>query len=106
MRLNFEIVCLGSKPLPDMESFVFAEARKIEQAFGRMKAWRVILDAPERRHPHTGPLFNVMIQVTAPSGDEIVIQEHPTELEAHDDRYRSISDAFDALRGSLQDSMR
>jgi ribosome-associated translation inhibitor RaiA len=103
-RLNAEIVFQGIDPIPKMQRFVFDEVERLERIFGRMQAWHIVLEAPERRHPHTGPLFNVTIQVALPSNAKIVVQEHPTELEAHDDPYKSISDAFDDLRNRLQAS--
>ena len=103
--LDVEIVFHGSDRVPEMERFVSNQVGEIEQVFGRMKGWHVVLGAPERRHPHTGRLFNVMIRVTVPSGDEIAIENHPTELEAHEDSYKSISDAFASLSSRLQASL-
>ena len=101
-RLNAEIVFQGIDPIPKMQRFVIDEVERIERIFGRMQAWHIVLEAPERRHPHSGPLFNVTIQVALPSSAKIVVQAHPPELEAHDDPYKSISDAFDPLRNRLQ----
>ena len=90
-RLNAEIVFQGIDSIPKMQRFVFDEVERLERIFGRMQAWHIVLEAPERRHPHTGPLFNVTIQVALPSNAKIVVQEHPTELENPHNKERVVT---------------
>jgi cold shock CspA family protein len=77
----------------------------LEQRFGRVTAYRVVLKAPGGHH-RTGGLYEVNIRLALPDGREVNIDRTAQADERHSDLDFAINDAFKRARRQLQDQVR
>jgi cold shock CspA family protein/ribosome-associated translation inhibitor RaiA len=88
-----------------IEARIRQEAEKLEQFHERITSARVVVARPQHRR-HSGDTYRIRIHVLAPGGVDIHVNRDPCADGRHEDVYVTITDAFDAARRQLQDSLR
>ena len=100
METGLEIAFHNMEPSPAIEARVRQRVAKLEQYFGRITSCRVIIDAPHRRH-RKGKHYAVRLEANVPNA-VFTIDREPGDVNAHEDVYVAIRDAFDAIENKLK----
>ena len=80
-------------------------ADKLVQVMTDVLSCRVVVQAPSQHHHHGQP-FHVRLELRL-AGEDIVIDREPGRpLQAHEDVYVAIHDAFHAARRRLEENVR
>jgi ribosomal subunit interface protein len=89
---------------PAVEAKVRGRVGELERFFGRIVSCRVVVEAASRR-PRQGGLYHVRVDLKVP-GKMIVVNQGPSQHQAHEDVYVAVRDCFDAVRRQLEDHAR
>jgi ribosomal subunit interface protein len=87
-----------------VEQRVRVKAAKLEHYCDDILRCHVVIERAHARH-HRGNLYDVKITVAVPD-TELVVSHGSGDEHAHEDVYVSIRDAFDVMRGQLEDYVR
>jgi ribosomal subunit interface protein len=102
MQTPLEINFTGMERSDAVESHVRERVHKLEKFFGRITSCHVFIDAPHR-HSRKGHHYEVRIEVRIP-GTELIVNKRPGDVNAHEDIYVAIRDAFNAMEQQLKKS--
>jgi ribosome-associated translation inhibitor RaiA len=87
-----------------MESSDFV-TRNIREHADKLESCRVVVQAPSQHHHHGQP-FHVRLEIHIP-GEAIIVDREPGRpLQAHEDVYVAIHDAFHTARRRLEENVR
>lgn len=100
METELEIAFHHMEPSPYVEERVRTRVDRLEKRFGRLTCCRVVVDAPHQRHDK-GNHYSVRIEAHVPSAVFSVDRE-PGDVNAHEDVYVAIRDAFDAMERKVR----
>ena len=76
------------------------EIARLEEAYGRITACRVVVGMPEKGH-RKGSLFQVRIHLVLPGGREVVVHPSTAGHQPNADARIAIRKAFDVARRQL-----
>jgi ribosome-associated translation inhibitor RaiA len=99
MKLPLQITFHGLDSSEAVSQAIREKVLKLEQKYDRITGCRVAVEAPHR-HKAKGIQYRVRIDVTVP-GDELVVARDP-DIDAHEDIYVAIRDAFRSMRSQLE----
>jgi len=99
MQTPLEIIFQGMDPSPAVETAIRERVEKLEHFYNGITSCHVYVDAPHHHH-HQGNLYQVRIEVRVP-GAELTVNRKPGDLNAHEDMYVAVRDAFDAMERQL-----
>lgn len=105
MQVPLEIVFEDMDPSDAIEARLREEAAKLELFSDRVTSTRIVVAKPHR-HSRKGNTYRVRIHITMPGGGDIVVNRDPGDMNAHEDVYVTIRDAFRAATRQLQDRVR
>lgn len=100
MQVPLEVAFVDMEPSPAVEARVRERARRLERHFDGITSCRVQVAAPHRHH-RKGKHFEVRLEVRVP-GSELTITGKPGDVNAHEDVYVAVRDAFDAMERQLE----
>ncbi|MFA7521681.1 MAG: HPF/RaiA family ribosome-associated protein [Halothiobacillaceae bacterium] len=83
-----------------LENRVRENVAKLNRYYDRIMSCRVVIEPGHSRHVK-GNLYNVLIDVTVPTG-ELVASRGPQDNHAHEDPYVAVRDAFKAMQKQLR----
>lgn len=95
----------GLEPSEALRTRIEREAAKLERFHDRIVSCRVAVIGRGHRRRH-GDLYAVRLQITTPTGGDVMIDRNPPDDHAHEDAFVAVRDAFAAARRRLQDSRR
>jgi cold shock CspA family protein/ribosome-associated translation inhibitor RaiA len=95
----------GDGAYPESRARVLERIAHIEELYGRITAFRVVVKAPGAHHRTSGH-YEVNIHVALPDGREIAVTRTATADERFLDLDFAIDDAFKRARRRLQDQVR
>ena len=95
----------GMEPIPVSKARVLERIAHIEQRYGRITAFRVVVKAPGAHHRTSGH-YEVNVRMALPDGREIAVTRTATADERFLDLDFAIDDAFKRARRRLQDQVR
>jgi ribosomal subunit interface protein len=104
MDIPLQITFHGMAPSPAVEARVRERAERLERFAEHINSCRVVVEAPHHRRTK-GKHYEVRIDINVP-GKELVVSRKPGDVNAHEDVYVAIRDAFDAARRQLEDHVR
>ena len=105
MQTPVQIEFQGMQPSAQVRSSINENVAALEQRYGRVTAYRVVVKGPSDRH-RTGGLYEVHIRLALPDGREVNVARTPPADERHADPLFAINDAFKHARRRLQDRVR
>ena len=105
MQKPLDIRFEGIAPSDFIEKRVREEVSKLEQFFDKIISVRVVIDKPHKGH-HKGNLYDVKVFIALPGNNFVTIDKSPGDINAHEDVYVAIRDAFNAARRQMQDTVR
>jgi ribosomal subunit interface protein len=103
MQIPLQISFRNMDPSPTVEARIREKAAKLERFHDRIVGCTVVVEAPHRHH-HKGKLYSVRIDISVPGKNVVVDRAKP--IEAHEDVYVAVRDAFDAAVRRLEDQNR
>jgi ribosomal subunit interface protein len=92
-------------PSDAVAAHVEEEVARLERAWDRIVGCAVTLEAPSRRHRHSGWKYRVRIELSVP-GARLVVGRDPPRTWAHSDLYLALKAAFREARRQLEDHAR
>ena len=95
----------GMEPIPESRARVLERIAHIEELYGRITAFRVVVKSPGAHHRTSGH-YEVNIHVALPDGREIAVTRTATADERFLDLDFAIDDAFKRARRRLQNQVR
>lgn len=100
MEQPLELTFTDMEPSEFVERAVRERVDKLERLYDRITSCHVYVVAPHKRH-QKGNQFDVRLEVRVP-GTELVVNNHPGDVHAHEDVYVAIRDAFNAMERQLK----
>jgi ribosomal subunit interface protein len=100
MQTPLELTFRNMEPSDFVARQVHAKVKKLERFYGRITSCHVFIDAPHR-HQRKGKHYAVRIEVRVP-GSELVVNDKPGDVNAHEDLKVAVRDAFDAMERQLK----
>lgn len=100
MQTDLEIAFHGLDPSPAIEARVRERLARLEKHFGRLTSFRAVIDAPHQHH-RKGKHYAVRLEARAPA-TVFAIDREPGDVNAHEDVYVAIRDAFDAMERRIK----
>lgn len=95
-----EITFHGIDPSPAIEARVRERIARLERHFSRLTSLRVVIDAPHKHH-RKGRHYAVRLEARAPAA-VFAVDQKPGDMNAHEDVYVAIRDAFDAIERQIR----
>src|SRR5262249_24584976 len=92
------------KPREALRAVIAEHVAGLEDRFGRITAWRVVVKAPSEHH-RTGGLYEIHIRLALPDGKEVDIGRTPRLDERHADVNFALTDGLNGGRRQLQDQV-
>lgn len=100
METPLEISFTNMEPSAAVEARVLEKIDRLERIYGRITSCHVFIDAPHHHH-RKGNRFEVRLEVRVP-GTELAVNNKPGDVNAHEDIYVAIRDAFAAMERQLK----
>jgi ribosomal subunit interface protein len=100
MQTPLEIHFQNMERSEAVEVVLRERAAKLEQFFDGITSCHVYVEAPHK-HQHKGNRYEVRIEVRIP-GTELAVNNKPGDINAHEDVYVAIRDAFNAMERQLK----
>jgi ribosomal subunit interface protein len=100
MQTPLEIHFTNVEPSDAVEASVRRRIERLEQFFKGITSCHVFIDASHRSH-RKGNRYEVRIEVRIP-GTELVVNNKPGDVNAHEDMHVAIRDAFDTMERQLK----
>jgi ribosome-associated translation inhibitor RaiA len=105
MSLPLDITFRGMESSDFVARNIREHADKLVQIMTEIQSCRVVVQAPSQHHHHGQP-FHVRLEIRC-AGEDIVVDREPGRpLQAHEDVYVAITDAFHAARRRLEERVR
>lgn len=101
MQTPLEIAFVDTATSPAAEARIRERVTRLEKHFGSITSCHVFVAAPHQNH-RKGNHFEVRIELRVP-GAELAISNKPGDIDAHEDVYVAIRDAFDAMERQLEE---
>lgn len=101
MQTPLEIAFVDTAPSPAAEARIRERVARLERRFDGIVSCHVYVGAPHRHH-RKGIHYEIRVEVRVP-GSELVVSGKPGNLNAHEDIYVAIRDAFDAMERQLEE---
>lgn len=96
-----QITFQGMEPSPAVEQDIRRRASKLDRFRDHVLGCHVTVTAPHRHH-RKGKPYDVHIDISVPGG-ELVVSREPGDVNAHDDVYVAVRDAFHAAGRQLEE---
>ncbi|MBU2533805.1 MAG: HPF/RaiA family ribosome-associated protein [Alphaproteobacteria bacterium] len=100
MQTPLQIQFVSMEHSESVEAVVRERASKLEKIFDGITSCHVFIDAAHRQH-RKGNQYEVRLEVRIP-GKELAVNKKPGDVNAHDDVYIAIRDAFTAMERQLK----
>lgn len=100
MQTPLEIHFTNMERSDFVEAAVREKAARLERFFGGITSCHVYIDAPHHHH-HKGNHYEVRVELRVP-GSELAVNNKPGNVNAHEDVYVAIRDAFNAVERQLK----
>jgi ribosomal subunit interface protein len=100
MEQPLELTFTDMPPSEFVERNIRERVAKLERLFDRITSCHVYVAAPHKRH-QKGNHFEIRIEVRVP-GTELVVNNQPGDVHAHEDIHVAIRDAFNAMERQLK----
>lgn len=100
MQTPPEITFVDSEPSPAVETRVRERVARLEKHFDGITSCHVFIASPHQ-HQRKGRRYEVRVEVRVP-GTELAITGKPGDVNAHEDVYVAVRDAFDAMERQLE----
>ncbi len=97
--IPFKINFLGLSEKNDLRLYIEKRIHKLEIFNSHIIRCEVSVSCPHH-HRHADRLFNIQVQIFLP-GEDIVVNQNPSQDEAHLDPHVAARDAFDAAERLL-----
>jgi ribosome-associated translation inhibitor RaiA len=105
MSLPVDITFRGMDSSDFVAGNIREHADKLSQVVSDLQSCRVVVEAPSQHHNHGQP-FHVRVEIRV-AGEDIVVDREPGRpLQAHEDVYVAIHDAFHTARRRLEERVR
>lgn len=104
MQLPLQVTFRGMPRSEAVEAKIRERAGKLDTFHGRIMGCHVVVESPHRHH-HKGRSYVVRIDFTVPGG-EVIVNRDTGAVNAHEDVYVAIRDAFNAASRRLEDYAR
>lgn len=104
MQIPLQITFRNLKRSEAVGAKVRKYAENLEKYCDRITGCRVMVESTHKHHEH-GNHYHVRVDLTVPDR-ELVASREPDEHHAYTDVYVAIRDAFDTMRGQLEDYTR
>jgi ribosomal subunit interface protein len=101
MQTPLEIAFVDTARSPAAEARIRERVGRLERHFGSITSCHVFVAAPHQNH-RKGNHYEVRIELRVP-GAELAISNNPGDVNAHEDVYVAIRDAFDAMERQLEE---
>ncbi len=101
MQTPLEISFVDIARSPAAETRIRERVTRLEHRFDGITSCHVYVASPHQ-HQRKGNLFEVRIEVRVP-GAELAVADRPGNINAHEDVYVAIRDAFDAMERQLEE---
>ena len=101
MPNSLEITFVDCDRSAAVEARVQERVSRLERHFGGISSCRVHVVAPHH-HQRKGHLYEVRLDVRVPGG-ELAVTGKPGNVNAHEDVYVAVRDAFDAMERQLEE---
>jgi len=100
MQTPLEVHFTNMERSKAVEQAIRERTEKLEQFYGGITSCHVFVDAPHRHH-RKGNRYEVRLEIRIP-GKEIAVNNKPGDVNAHEDVYVAIRDAFKAMERQLK----
>lgn len=100
MQTPLEIHFTNMERSDFVEAAVREKAAKLERFFGGITSCHVYIDAPHHHH-RKGNHYQVRVELRVP-GSDLAVNNKPGNVNAHEDVYVAIRDAFNAVERQLK----
>ena len=100
MQTPLELTFVDCDHSAAVEARVQERVSRLERHFDGITSCHVYVTAPHQ-HKRKGRLYEVRIEVRVP-GDELAISGKPGDMNAHEDVYVALRDAFDSMERQLE----
>jgi len=100
MEQPLELTFTDTPPSDFVERDVRDRVAKLERLFDHITSCHVYVAAPHKRH-QKGNQYEVRIEVRVP-GTELVVNNQPGDVHAHEDMHVAVRDAFNAIERQLK----
>lgn len=104
MDVPLEIAFHNLEQSDFVETRVRERVARLERYYDRINSCRVVVELPHKQH-QKGNIYHIRIEVRVP-GNELVVSRGPGDINAHQDVYVAIRDAFDAAERQLEEFSR
>ena len=102
MQQPLEILFEDIEPSDAVRARLQEEMDKLTQFNNHIASARVVIAKPHHKHQR-GNNYQVRIHINVPGKKDVIVNQDPGDMSAHDDAYVTIRDAFRAARRQLQD---
>ncbi len=99
MQRSSEIVFRHMPRSPTLEKVVQKRIHKLERRFSHITSCEVVMEETHH-HKHQGKLFHIRIDLNVPT-KELVVSKEKHDLQAHENPYIAVRDAFNAMEKQL-----
>lgn len=99
METPLELSFKNMDPSDFVRGLVTEKMEKLERRYGGITSAHVFIDAPHRHH-RKGNHYEIRLEVRVP-GTELVVNEKPGDVNAHEDIKVAVRDAFNAMERQL-----
>jgi ribosomal subunit interface protein len=100
MEQPLELMFHNVEPSEFVERNIRERVDKLERLYQRITSCHIHVEAPHKRH-QKGNQYVVRLEVRVP-GTELVVNNAPGDVNAHEDIYVAIRDAFNAMERQLK----
>ncbi|MDX1402088.1 MAG: HPF/RaiA family ribosome-associated protein, partial [Kiloniellales bacterium] len=100
MQTPLEVHFTNMERSKAVEQAIRERTAKLEHFYGGITSCHVFVDAPHRHH-RKGYRYEVRLEIRIP-GKEIAVNNKPGDVNAHEDVYVAIRDAFKAMERQLK----
>lgn len=100
MQTPLEITFVDCDRSAAVEARVNERVSRLERHFGGITSGHVYITSPHQ-HKRKGRLYEVRLEMRVP-GSELAIGGKPGDMNAHEDVYVAVRDAFDAMERQLE----
>ena len=100
MQTPLEVHFTNMERSEAVEKTIRERTEKLEQFYGGITSCHVFVDAPHRHH-RKGNRYEIRLEIRIP-GKELVVNSKPGDVNAHEDVYVAIRDAFKAMERQLK----
>jgi len=100
MEQPLELKFTDMPPSEFVERDIRDRVARLERLFDRITSCHVYVTAPHKRH-QKGNRYEIRLEVRVP-GNELVVNNQPGDVHAHEDIHVAVRDAFNAMERQLK----